>query len=73
MINDVPLCEECGCQGNMSCGYEPLDKKYACILFEDLVCACCHIMPKNTRDRITLEKQGQLTLWVTDTAGIRRE
>ena len=59
---DVPLCEECGCEGNMSCGHEPLDIKMLCALFDDLVCPCCHIMPKETRDCIELEKQGQLSL-----------
>jgi hypothetical protein len=58
----IPLCEECGCEGNKSCGYEPLDEKMACALYEDLVCGCCHIMPRHTRDRIELEKIGQLTL-----------
>ncbi len=64
----IPLCEECGCAGNASCGYDPLNKEILCALVEgqdgpDLICACCDILPKVTRDRIALEEAGQLKLF----------
>jgi hypothetical protein len=42
MDNEVCCCEECGCEGNCSCGAEPVDMAQGCTLDRFLVCPCCN-------------------------------
>jgi len=39
-------CETCGCEGNTSCGHEPIDARVLCALYPDGVCGCCKGVPK---------------------------
>lgn len=39
----VVVCEECGCEGNESCGHEPVDPVWLCTLHPDMVCQCCKV------------------------------
>ena len=40
---ETPLCEECGCAGNSSCGHDPLDDEMLCALDEAGFCGCCKV------------------------------
>jgi len=43
----VCRCQECGCEGSLSCSHDWLDEEKLCTLDEWLVCPCCNIDPKH--------------------------
>ena len=46
----IPVCLECGCFGNQSCGHEPYNKKQLCSLDEVGFCGCCNFIAEATND-----------------------
>lgn len=58
MTTNIPLCEECGCEGNLSCGRKlvPFED---CTLDAHLVCPCC----QNGINPYRPENKNQLPLY----------
>ena len=42
--NDTHPCEECGCEGDNTCGHECLDSENECTVDEFIVCPCCNVV-----------------------------
>ncbi len=40
-------CEQCGCEGNETCGHSPLNEEFMCALMpHNTICPCCHALNK---------------------------
>jgi hypothetical protein len=63
----TPLCQRCGCGGNMECGHEPLNEARGCTMHPSFpTCPCCGVGGKPMTDAEYDKETGQAGLFEID-------